>query len=277
MEHAWTSHRTYIAAGVENGFLCYFALQFNRVVALGANISEWETFHLQLFISLVDSFHFVFHSSDFFSVLHCIAPRLSVIFTLNLGWISPGNTMEALKSTPALDLVDSLQSRVIIWLHFFFYSFPFFHFPLKNSTFHFILSVKSLWAAAAVTTSHTNWKCFQNGILLLIFSLYSEHSLHLHLTLTLTSPFPTIAMVFACMQTIPTINIIISTKTLLSALWRSFYFSCYCSSSSWNPQTEKRATTTRAMLNDEDLPAQLGRIQRLNNSQWENLGKIMLH
>lgn len=57
------------------------------------------------------------------------------------------------------------------------------------------------------------------------FPLYSEHSLHLHLTLALTSPFPTIARELACMQTIPTINIIISTETLLSALWWSFNFS----------------------------------------------------
>lgn len=228
----FTSH-SYIAAGVENGFLCYFALQFNRAVALGGNISEWETFHLQLFISLVDSFHFVFHSSDFFFciALHRIAPsQLSGIFTLNLGWISPGNTMEALKSTPALDLVDSLQSRVIIWLHsdsLLFFIHPHISiFHSKNSTFHFILSVKSLWAAAAVTTSHTNWKCFQNGILLLIFSpLQWALPSPSFDSLSLTAPFPIIAMELACMQTIPTINIIISTETLLSALWWSFNFS----------------------------------------------------
>lgn len=138
-------------------------VQFNRALLLSKKREEDS--HLQLFISR-SSIHFISFSFWFFLYSLLLPPSSQICDFSKLQW-KHSNPLQ-------------LRSRRSHLVYAFFLSFSL---SFKNSTFHLTRNL----ALSTAATSRTNWKCFQNGILLSEFFFSFIHSLQPHLTLT--SPF----------------------------------------------------------------------------------------
>lgn len=165
---------SHIAAGDGNGLLFCIALHTRMLyiptlcnsIELCCSQKKEKRIHIFNFSSLARRFiSFHFHS-DFFYILFFSPPSSQICDFSKLQW-KHSNPLQ-------------LRSRRSHLVYAFFFSFSF---SFKNSTFHLTRNL----ALSTAATSRTNWKCFQNGILLSEFFFSFIHSLQPHLTLT--SPF----------------------------------------------------------------------------------------